>query len=135
MSITLLLTILKPIFGYIKNHKSEFILISIILLCCSIIFWMYIRIDHKNKIIKVNEVKIEGLESTNDYYYTQIIDYEKTIEELSKLTNLIEKIKYIPVYLVPKEKLIMYEEISNTFLETQVGDYSDMAKYSITNKK
>lgn len=134
MSIGLILTILKPILGYFKNHKSELILAIIILSCCGVIAWMYFRLQHKNRVIERNEVRIEGLEFTNDAYITQILDYEKQVEELSKLTNLIEKIKYIPVYLVPKEKIIMYGEISNSFLGTQVGDYSDMVKYTKTNK-
>lgn len=134
MSIGLILAILKPILGYFKNHKSELILAIIILSCCGVIAWMYFRLQYKNSVIERNEVRIEGLEFTNDAYITQILDYEKQVEELSKLTNLIEKIKYIPIYLVPKEKIIMYGEISNSFLGTQVGDYSDMVKYTKTNK-
>ena len=133
MSIGIILALIKPILNYFKNHKSELVMLIIVIICGVIIIAMFAKLKHKDNLISKNKAKIEGLEITNDIYATQIVDYEKQLYELSKLTNMIEKIKYIPVYQLPEENKVIYEEISNSFLEMQAGDYGEIGNYTNYN--
>lgn len=87
MSIALIFKIISFFRKYLKEHKSEFILLIIVLVCFLTITIMTFRLSHRKNQIKKLEVEIEKLEITNEYLSLEVLNISNTLYVKNNFSN------------------------------------------------
>lgn len=114
---------LSKVKDYIKNNKKEFILFVVVLVCFCIISFMSLRLLYrKNQVSKLEddidnlEIKVEHLETTNEYLSFEILNFSNKAFVKNSFTNTTTKIIMITndFYLI-EEDIILRENYKYDF--------------------
>ena len=107
---------LSKIFTYLKNNKREFLLFLVVCICFGVIIWMTMRLLWRKNQVEKLEVKVEQLETTNEYLNTEILNFSNKAFVKDSFTNTTTKIIMITndFYLI-EEDIILRENFKYDF--------------------
>ena len=107
---------LSKIFTYLKNNKREFLLFIVVCICFGVIIWMTMRLLWRKNQVEKLEVKVEQLETTNEYLNTEILNFSNKAFVKDSFTNTTTKIIMITndFYLI-EEDIILRENFKYDF--------------------
>ena len=107
---------LSKVFTYLKNNKREFLLFIVVCICFGVIIWMTMRLLWRKNQVEKLEVKVEQLETTNEYLNTEILNFSNKAFVKDSFTNTTTKIIMITndFYLI-EEDIILRENFKYDF--------------------
>lgn len=107
---------LSKVFTYLKNNKREFLLFLVVCICFGVIIWMTMRLLWRKNQVEKLEVKVEQLETTNEYLNTEILNFSNKAFVKDSFTNTTTKIIMITndFYLI-EEDIILRENFKYDF--------------------